>query len=206
MKIIRLFFQIATLVLLVCIGGFAWWYLKQGPVGASDGLPLCVLLPVRHYSQADPRWGGELLAGNPHETLAEAGCAVTSAAMVLTYKGVDVDPHQLNSFLTQLPGGYTSHGWIEWYKAAKYDPRMTSSLLPHYENAPSRFYLDWNLLRGNPVIIRLPSRNPNSPTHFMVMVGKKGWDYLVQDPGTAGPNSYPLKDYGPRIDAIRFYK
>ncbi len=204
---VKLFSRIATLAVAICLGGFSWWYFKKGPVGASDGLPLSILLPVSHFAQGNLQWGGEFLAGNPHETLARAGCAVTSAAMVLAYKGMDIDPARLNSFLTALPGGYVGHSWIEWYKAAEYDPRLTASLLPHYEDAPSRFYLDWNLLRGNPVIIRVASRHPSphALTHFMVVVGKSGRDYIVQDPGTIRKEPYPLKNYGPQIDAIRFY-
>ncbi len=203
---INLSARIATWAPLICLGVFAWWYFGKGPVGASDGLPFSILLPVPHFSQSDPQWGTKFLAGNPHETLAEAGCAVTSAAMVLAYQGVDVDPERLNSFLTALPGGYTPEGWIEWYKAAEYDPRFTVKLLPHYEAAPSRFYLDWNLLRGNPVIVRLTSRNRLQASHFMVVVGKRGRDYLVQDPGGRGDHGvYPLKNYCPQINAIRFY-
>lgn len=205
---IKFFSRIATVALVTCLSGFSWWYFKKGPVSASDGLPLSILLPVPHFAQGDPQWGEESLAGNPQETLAQAGCAVTSAAMVLTYKGMDINPEQLNSFLTALPGGYVGQGWIEWYKAAEYDPQLTAELLPHYEDAPSRFYLDWNLLRKNPVIIRVASRHPSpyARTHFMVVIGKSGRDYIVQDPGTLRSIPYPLKDYGSQIDAIRFYK
>ncbi len=198
---------IATLIILVCLGVFVWWYFRKGPVGASDGLPFLgrMILPVPHFAQADPRWGKDFLGGELKETLAEAGCAVSSAAMVLASKGFDVDPRRLNSFLCALPGGYTDRGWIEWYKAAEYDPRFTTQLLPVYEAKPSRFYLDWNLLCGNPVIVRLKSQTPMRNNHFMVVVGKRGRDYLVQDPG-GNRDVYPLKEYCPSIDAIRFYK
>lgn len=203
------FVGIATLAILIGFGGFVWWYFQKGPVGASDGLPFFgkMVLPVPHFAQTDPRWGEKSLGGESGETLAEAGCAVASAAMVLAYRGVDVDPDRLNIFLKAIPGGYTRQGWIEWYKAAEYDPRLTAQLLPHYEAAPSRFYLDWNLICGNPVIVRLKSRNRWRSNHFMVVVGKKGRDYLVQDPGVNDSQGvYPLKNYCPWIDAIRFYK
>ena len=203
--------RIATVsyAILICLGGISWWYFGKGPVGSVDGFPFPreVLLPVPHFAQADLRWGGELLGGEQGETLAEAGCAVSSAAMVLAYKGADVDPGRLNSFLRTLPGGYTSQGWIEWYKAAEYYPLLTAQLLPHYEGAPSRFFLDWNLLHGNPVIVRLKSQHSPGFNHFMVVVGKRWRDYLVQDPGGDGAQGvYPLKNYSPYIDAIRFYR
>ncbi len=100
--------------------------------------------------------------------------------MVLSSYGVDVDPGRLNTFLTQLPGGYTPEGWIYWEKAAEFAPGLTAKLLPHYEDKPSYFLIDWNLIEGNPVIIRL--RYPSGVTHFVVICGKDGYDYLIRDP------------------------
>ncbi len=45
--------------------------------------------------------------------------------------------------------------------------------------------MDDNILAGNPVIVRL--RLPSGRTHFVVVVGKQGWDYLVQDPAPFFP-------------------
>ena len=133
------------------------------------------------------------------------GCAVASAAMVLASYGIDTDPGRLNRFLTLLDGGYTPQGWVYWEKAAEIDSALTAGLLPHYEDKPSHFLIDWNLLRGNPVIVRL--RYPNGVTHFLVICGKRGFDYLVRDPGSEGVRGvYPLKDFGSPIEALRFYR
>jgi hypothetical protein len=48
--------------------------------------------------------------------MAEAGCAVCSAAMVLAFYGQDIDPGRLNAFLSDN-GGYTPEGWLYWEKA-----------------------------------------------------------------------------------------
>ena len=75
-----------------------------------------------------------------------------------------------------------------------------------YEDLPTYRLIDWNLCRGNPVIVRL--RYPSgSPTHFVVIAGKEGYDYLIRDPGAgAGKGLYPLKEFGSPIEALRFYQ
>jgi hypothetical protein len=130
---------------------------------------------------------------------------VASAAIVLAGYGIDTDPGRLNAFLSATENGYTPEGWLYWEKAAEVDPAFTPKLLPHYEDKPSFCLIDCNLLRGNPVIIRL--RYLNGVTHFMVVCGKRGWDYLVRDPGPGGSGGvYPLKDFGGPIEALRFYR
>ncbi len=72
-----------------------------------------------------------------------------------------------------------------------------------YEDLPSYALIDKNLLAGNPVIVRLTLKN--GTTHFVVVVGKSGWDYLVVDPARSPSwGVYPLKDLTDRIEALRF--
>jgi hypothetical protein len=74
-----------------------------------------------------------------------------------------------------------------------------------YEADGSHFLIDWNLLRGNPVIVRL--RYPNGITHFVVIVGKQGYEYLIRDPGGRYKDGlYFLSDFGSPIEALRFYR
>lgn len=190
---------------LLVLWAVAGWMEKK-PTTSSGGLffPGRLVLPVPHFLQGDPAWGRHPL-GPTSDTLGAVGCAVASAAMVLAFHGVDTDPGKLNAFLTDLPGGYTPQGWIYWEKAAEIDPKRTAGLLPHYEDAPSHFLIDWNLLQGNPVIVRL--RYPNGVTHFLVICGKQGFDYLVLDPGSGGRRGvYPLREFGSPIEALRFYR
>ena len=82
---------------------------------------------------------------------------------------------------------------------------FTSRLLPHYEDLPCYYLIDRNLLDRNPVIARLRYRN--GITHFVVICGKEGFDYLIRDPGRGGEKGvYPLKEFGSAIEAIRFYR
>jgi hypothetical protein len=55
------------------------------------------------------------------------------------------------------------------------------------------------------VIVRV--RLANGITHFVVIAGKDGFDYLVRDPGAgAARGYYPLRDLGSNIEALRFYE
>jgi hypothetical protein len=170
-------------------------------VSSSGGLYFVhrVVIPVPAFQQNDPRWTFDLLGGTI-ETLGQAGCAVTSAAMVLADYGVDTDPRRLNQYLT-THGGYTDDGSIYWEKAADLGLGQVQKA---YEDAPSYALIDDNLLHGNPVIVRLTLRNGR--THFVVLVGKQGWDYLTQDPARAAGGIYPLRLLTPRIEALRFYR
>ncbi|MCX7712938.1 MAG: C39 family peptidase [Chthoniobacterales bacterium] len=177
------------------------------PLPPSGGLyfPFTLQLKVPHFSQTDPRWASHYLGHTPG-TLAQEGCAVASAAMVLAFRGANITPASLNQFLTHHPRGYTQNGRIWWEDAAEFDPALTTQLLPHYENLPSYALLDLNLFRQNPVIARI--RLPSSQTHFVVIVGKKNFDYLVLDPAQSHqPIPLPLANLYPfPIEAIRFYR
>jgi hypothetical protein len=178
------------------------WTATSSPLEPSGGLyfPFTVLHDVPHFAQADPRWGANRMAAGP-TTLAQEGCAVSSAAMVLGAYGAEVDPGTLNTFL-QGHGGFTGGGWLYWEKAAEFPPGTAEHL---YEADASHFLIDWNLLRGNPVIVCL--RYPNGITHFVVVVGKQGREYLVRDPGERYRDGlYFLSEFGSPVEALRFYR
>lgn len=195
-----------VLVVLAALGAGAWWgrdwSRKASPLPAQGGLwfPVTVLNDVPHFAQNDRRWSRDKLGGTP-ATLGEEGCAVASAAMVLASYGADLDPGRLNAHLRDS-GGYTERGWLYWEKASAYPPAVAEHV---YEDDASHFLIDWNLLRGNPVIVRL--RYPNGITHFVVVVGKSGYEYLIRDPGAGfAKGVYFLSEFGSPIEALRFYQ
>lgn len=178
----------------------AVWFWKH-PLSGHGGLPIPrkIEIPVAPFFQEDPRWANDSLAGSV-QTLGDAGCAVTSAAMVLAYYGVAVDPSSLNRYLIQN-NGYEDASWLKWEVAATYPPNILEKC---YEDLPSYGLIDCNLLLGNPVIIRI--RRPTGKTHFLVIVGKKGWDYLIRDPGPYGIKGvYPFYELNTPIEALRYY-
>jgi hypothetical protein len=194
-----LFVGIAGLVVVLS----AWYYyVGARRIPSAGGLYFFsrLVLPVQRFAQDDPRWADDEL-GPASSTMGEEGCAVSSAAMVLAFYGQDVDPGRLNAFLTNC-GGYTPEGWLYWEKAADFHPGLVRHA---YEDLPSYFLIDSNLERGNPVIVRI--RLPNGVTHFVVIAGKDGFDYLIQDPASGGVNGvYPLRKLAPEIEALRFYE
>jgi hypothetical protein len=98
--------------------------------------------------------------------------------------------------------GYTDEGWIYWERAAWFAPDRVRHV---YEDLPSYHLIDSNLAHGNPVIVRV--RLQSGITHFVVIAGKDGFDYLVRDPGAAAAKGlYPLRDLHSDIEALRFYE
>jgi hypothetical protein len=175
---------------------------KIGPVEATGGIyqqpRLELKVPI--FRQSDPKWGQDKLGTTP-ASLAAEGCAVASAAMVLAAYGIDTDPGRLNKYLTEN-AGYVGTGWIVWEKAAEISGGKFEKA---YEDPPSFWLIDNNLRAGNPVIAKL--RAKDGTNHFVVICGKDGYDYLTSDPGTAeGRGVYPLKEYGSKIEGIRFYR
>ncbi|HEY8899155.1 MAG TPA: C39 family peptidase [Chthoniobacterales bacterium] len=201
----RRIFAALAIVLVSAIAGGAWywqWQEPRAPLSASGGLYFFPekILDVPQFFQGDRRWASDPLGPTP-ATLGAEGCAVSSAAMVLASYGADVDPGRLNTFVTEH-GGFTPEGWLYWEAAAAYPPAIARKA---YEDKPSFALIDRNLLAGNPVIVRV--RYPSGTTHFVVIVGKRGFDYLIRDPGAGGARGvYPLKDFGRPIEALRFFE
>lgn len=180
------------------------WLWKM-PLSGSGGLPIPgeLVIEVPQYFQGDPKWKGDHL-GETLGTLGAEGCAISSASMALGFYGMDVDPKRLNRFLIDH-NGYEGKAWLKWESAAEYSPRVVEKA---YENLPSYALIDWNLLHGNPVIVRI--RRADGITHFVVIVGKRNFDYLIRDPAGFGSpragNIYPISDLGVPIEALRYYR
>jgi hypothetical protein len=196
-----------VIVVLVLLGAILtvyidWtWKRKLSPRGGCYFFHR-VELAVPSFHQSEEKWRDDPLGGVVENgTLGGEGCAVAAAAMVFKFYGIDVDPQRLNWFLTSV-GGYTERGWIYWDRAAWFAPDRVRHV---YEDLPSYQLIDSNLARGNPVIVRV--RLPGGVTHFVVIAGKDGFDYLIADPGAgAARGLYPLRELGSDIEALRFYQ
>ena len=205
-------FRVRQIVLLTLVLGgmstlikasYVWenWNRKQ-QIEASGGCYFFrrVEIPVPQFRQGDERWRSDRI-GSTTDTLGGAGCAISSAAMVLASYGIDTDPQRLNAFL-KTNEGFTPQGWLYWEKAAELVPGRVRKA---YEDLPTYHLIDANLIAGNPVIVRL--RHEHGTTHFVVIAGKDGFDYLTRDPGGgAAKGLYPLREYGSKIEALRFYE
>ena len=178
------------------------WF-RKAVIPARGGLFFAerVELSVPHFKQDDESWKSDKLGGTS-ATLRKAGCAVTAAAMVLNYYGIETNPKQLNQFLKEN-GGYTGRGWIRWEKVAEIIPNRIRHA---YEDLPSFNLIDTNLKNGNPVIVSFKSYRGVS--HFVVIVGKEGLDYLIADPGSDSKKKgvYKLSEAAKEITALRFFQ
>lgn len=198
---------VLTVVLLLVVlgagmaGGIYFFGKRQLPPSGGMYFFTRTELPVPLFLQGDPAWGYDHLALSSH-TMGQVGCAVSSAAMIMKYYGLDTDPGRLNNFLRDH-GGYDANNDLLW----EGPPMLAPDKVRHvYEDLPSYFLMDSNLERGNPVIVRL--RFPSGITHFVVVMGKQGFDYLIRDPSHAGLTKgvYPLKEICTNIEALRFYE
>jgi hypothetical protein len=196
-----LIFILVVLVALLAMHIDWTWKRKLSPRGGRYFFHR-VELAVPSFRQSDEKWNDDPLGGiEANGTLGGEGCAVASAAMVFQFYGIETDPQQLNWFLTSI-GGYTEQGWVYWDRAAWFAPDRVRHV---YEDLPSYQLIDSNIARGNPVIVRV--RLPGGVTHFVVIAGKDGFDYLVRDPGAgAAKGFYPLRELGSDIEALRFYE
>ena len=199
----RFFFILILFVIAAGAGLYIDWNWKR-PLSARGGRYFFhrVELPVPSFRQPDERWSDDPLGGVPDNgTLGGQGCAVAAAAMVFKFYGIETDPQQLNWFLTAVDG-YTDRGWLYWDRAAWLAPDRVRHV---YEDLPSYQLIDSNLAHGNPVIVRV--RLTNGITHFVVVAGKDGFDYLVRDPGGgAAKGFYPLRQLNSDIEGLRFYQ
>jgi hypothetical protein len=193
---------LAALVVAIAVLEMDWnWRRQIAPRGGRYFFHR-VALSVPSFRQGDDKWSDDPLGGvSDNGTIGGEGCAVAAAAMVFKFYGIDVDPQQLNWYLSGVDG-YTERGWLYWDRAAWFAPDRVRHI---YEDLPSYALIDSNLAHGNPVIVRV--RLGNGVTHFVVIAGKDGFDYLIQDPGGgAAKGLYPLRELHSKIEALRFYQ
>ena len=92
-------------------------------LAAAIGIPNAALadsaMTIPVMGQQDGTWSGAPLGTSPTDTIASAGCAITSVAMLLRYYGVDTDPGALNSWLT-VNGGYAFDDGLIWNAVTSY--------------------------------------------------------------------------------------
>ena len=126
------------------------------------------------YKQCDSRWGSDRLGSNS-KTVCSAGCLISSVSMVLngcgrTISGAAATPKTLNNYLTNN-GGYAQGDNFIWGSVATFELSYLGQTGDHYA---TRNYFS----SGHAVIL-----NVNYGTHWVVMTGESGTNFLVNDPG-----------------------
>ncbi len=125
------------------------------------------------YKQCDSRWANQELGTCWGTTICSAGCAMTSVAMMLKTKGVNVDPSSLDAWLTNN-GGYAGGCNIYW---AKVDAFGATTFMGIEQANESEICNGLNA--GHGIIA-----NVNNGGHWVLLTGcAGGGTFYVNDPG-----------------------
>jgi hypothetical protein len=85
------------------------------PIGAAADSSMSIAV----MGQQESAWAGAPLGTSPTESIASAGCAITSVTMMLRYYGMNTDPGAFNAWLT-ANGGYAYDDQLIWDAVTRY--------------------------------------------------------------------------------------
>ena len=157
-----------------------------------DFVGINVLAPAStefpHYSQLDELWASDeydhasTWASEGNREMEEWGCAVTSAAMILKHYGVNhpttnavTDPQILNDWLSGESDGYVRGGLTNWLAITRY---AHLSELAGYSSTS----LEYERASYDATTVSTPTIVKNDSSHFLVLSGEEGDDWLINDP------------------------
>jgi hypothetical protein len=143
-----------------------------------------------YLSQQDPQWKNDLLGfGDPGDTVGYLGCALTSVAMLVSGHGYAETPKSLNQKLKNV-NGFVSAG-IRWGAVSQLYPNVTlKAYIPCATSEAPLAQIDAALAAGQPAIVQVDSSPADGiQTHWVVLYGKKGDDYLMLDPWPYQPDT-----------------
>jgi len=134
------------------------------------------------FKQCDPVWGHNGL-GRCSLTICQAGCAMTSVAMILHTKGMNLNPSSLNKWLDR-EGGYVDGCDIVWASVDKMGRTTFQGIF-----SESYTTLCSKIREGHGVVA-----NVMNGEHWVLLTGCDGsGNYYVNDPGY-DRNVYPAGD------------
>jgi peptidoglycan hydrolase CwlO-like protein len=124
-----------------------------------------------YFNQRDSSWWNVGI-GTSGVSMADAGCLVTSVAMIATHNGRDIKPINIAQDTNPFVPG-TAYMYQSWSGLGINVSRFPS--------APSEAAIDSEVDSGRPVIVGLYG-NYSYPQHFIVIKGKDGGGYIMYDP------------------------
>jgi hypothetical protein len=136
-----------------------------------------------YLSQQDPQWKSDILGfGDKGDTIGYVGCALTSVSMLLSGHGYPETPKTLNQKLKNVQG-FASAG-IRWGAVSQIYPHVNlKAFIPCSTSDAPLNLIDAAIAAGQPAIVQVDHSNaPGIQTHWVVLYGKKGDDYLMLDP------------------------
>ncbi len=142
-----------------------------------------------YLSQQDPQWKKDILGfGDPGDTIGYVGCALTSVAMLLSGHGYLETPKTLNQKLKNVDG-FVSAG-IRWGAVSQIYPNVAlKAFIPCSTSEAPLAQINAAIAAGQPAIVQVDSSPANGiQTHWVVLYGRKGDDYLMLDPWPYQPD------------------
>ena len=132
-----------------------------------------------YYNQRDTAWGSDSLNGTKYN-LASDGCLITAMAMMMTHYGYrNVTPVTINSNPSNFAAYYPAYLLFTIHADGVSATRISS-------------YINSTLATGNPVVVGL---HAYGGTHYVVLVGRQGNNYIMKDPYVANGNDIPFSSH-----------
>lgn len=125
-----------------------------------------------YYNQRDSSWGNRGI-GLSSTSMADAGCLVTSVAMIAKHYGKNVNPGDIAS---RVEAFYSNTAYMNDSWAVSGFMGATRS-----KYSASSGKIDSELSAGRPVIVGLYG-SFSAPQHFIVIKGKDDRGYIMEDP------------------------
>ena len=165
----------------------------------GEAFPDSPIIETPVYRQHDRAWEGERIGGTG-ETLGRVGCTVCCLAMGLGHFGIQQTPKELNERL-KANNGFSLRGWLRWEAVS----RLTDGKVYVDFRAPLKHEtIDAALKAGQPVLAKVFINRVI--THWVLVVGKEGTEYLIEDPLGSGQKPTRLSGYSSGVHAIRILK
>ena len=149
---------------------------------------------VEYYLQNDPEWSDDVIGGSGRR-MGGTGCLVTCIASAITDLGVPVTPKEVNERLGAV-GGYQGADVI-WYKINEAFPEIDYK----YSRVFSSETIESDLESGLLPIVNVKYKR-GGVTHWLLVVGAEGGEFLVYDPLNAEKAPIGLSVHG-RVYAYR---
>jgi hypothetical protein len=147
------------------------------------------------YSQQDPQWKNAKLGFDASATIGSLGCLLTDLAMAATGFGYAETPLTLDNKLLGLGPNSAFVGKMVVPAYLPYVlPRMVfRDFLDCHRQAAPMERIDAALTAGYPVIVEVDyTPTAGLQSHWLLLYGKQGEDYLLQDPWPFPPDPQPV--------------
>ncbi|MBU4405446.1 MAG: hypothetical protein KKG79_07540 [Acidobacteria bacterium] len=141
-------------------------------------------------------------------TIAQRGCALTSAAMLLKYHGVNVDPQTLNQWLSQRitdweMRGYDLDGNVRWPEVVEFalQQNVNISYLGRDLRSPFNPSLETTICKWGPQILGVKNDN-----HFVMASGEDNPRTTIEIIDPSGGVRTNIRDkYNGEISSVRYF-